>query len=84
MSGCYAKNTHTAKVWERADNREDNRFIGCQDDLANVLTGALWLDKEDRDEVLFRHNIAGDMTVVGTDKFDLATYLSMQGIHGTL
>lgn len=26
--GCYAKNTHTAKVWERADNREDNRFIG--------------------------------------------------------
>lgn len=24
-SGCYAKNTHTAKVWERADNREDSR-----------------------------------------------------------
>lgn len=44
-SGCYAKNTHTAKVWERADNREDKRFIGCQDDLANALTGALWLDK---------------------------------------
>lgn len=62
---------------ERADNREDNRFIGCQDDLANALTGALWLDKGDRDEVLFRHNIAGDMAVVGTDKFDLATYLSM-------
>lgn len=76
-SGCYAKNTHTAKVWERADNREDKRFIGCQDDLANALTGALWLDKGDRDEVLFRHNIAGDMAVVGTDKFDLATYLSM-------
>ena len=45
--------------------------------MANALTGALWLDKGDRDEVLFRHNIAGDMAVVGTDKFDLATYLSM-------
>ena len=46
--------------------------------LANALTGALWLDKGDIDEVLFRHNIAGDMAVVGTtDKFDLATYLSM-------
>lgn len=49
-SGCYAKSIHTAKVWERADNREDNRFIGCQDDLANALTGALWLDKGDRDD----------------------------------
>lgn len=39
-SGCYAKNIRTAKVWDRADNREDNRFIGCQDDLANALTGA--------------------------------------------
>lgn len=74
---CYAKNIRTAKVWERADNREDKRFIGCQADLANALTGALWLDKGDRDEVLFRHNIAGDMAVVGTDKFDIATYLSM-------
>lgn len=76
-SRCYAKNTHTAKVWERADDESDKRFIGCQDDLADALTGALWLDKGDRDEVLFRHNIAGDMAIVGTDKFDLATYLSM-------
>lgn len=45
--------------------------------MADALTGALWLDKGDRDEVLFRHNIAGDMAIVGTDKFDLATYLSM-------
>lgn len=74
---CYAKNIRTAKVWDRADNREDKRFISCQDDLANALTGALWLDKGDRDEILFRHNIAGDMAVVGTDKFDIATYLSM-------
>lgn len=62
-SGCYSKNIRTSKVWERADNREDRRFIGCQDDLADALTGALWLDKGDRDEVLFRHNIAGDMAV---------------------
>lgn len=27
--------------------------------------------------MLFRHNIAGDMAVVGTDKFDLANYLSI-------
>lgn len=51
-SGCYAKKTHTAKVWERVDNREDKRFIGCQDDLVNALTGALWLDKGDRDEAV--------------------------------
>ena len=76
-SGCYAKNIHTAKVWERADNHEDKRFIGCQDDLADALTGALWMDKGDRDEVLFRHNIAGDMSLAGTNRFDLATYLSM-------
>lgn len=76
-SGCYAKGIRTSKVWERADNREDKRFIGCQDDLTNALTGALWLDKGDSNEVMFRHNIAGDMAVVGTDKFDIATYLSM-------
>lgn len=76
-SGCYAKSIRTSKVWERADNREDKRFIGCQDDLANALTGALWLDKGESNEVLFRHNIAGDMAIVGTDKFDIATYLSM-------
>ena len=76
-SGCYAKSIRTSKVWERADNREDKRFTGCQDDLANALTGALWLDKGDRDEVMFRHNIAGDMAIAGTDKFDIATYLSM-------
>jgi hypothetical protein len=76
-SGCYAKNTHTAKVWERADDESDKRFIGCQDDLADALTGALWMDKGDRKEILFRHNIAGDMAVVGTDKFDLANYLSI-------
>lgn len=39
---------------ERADNREDNRFIGCQDDLANALTGALWLDKGESDEILLQ------------------------------
>lgn len=71
------ENIRTSKVWERSDNREDKRFIGCQDDLADALTGALWMDKGDRDEVLFRHNIAGDMAIVGTDRFDLATYLSM-------
>lgn len=76
-SGCYAKSFRTSKVWERADNREDRRFIGCQEDLTNALTGALWLGKEENDEVLFRHNIAGDMAVIGTDKFDIATYLSM-------
>lgn len=65
------------RVAERADDESDKRFIGCQDDLADALTGALWLDKEDRNEVLFRHNIAGDMAVVGTDKFDLASYLSI-------
>ena len=28
-SGCYAKSIRTSKVWERADNREDKRFISC-------------------------------------------------------
>ena len=38
--------------WERADDESDKRFIGCQDDLADALTGALWLDKGDRDYML--------------------------------
>ena len=43
---CYAKNIRTSKVWERADNREDRRFIGCQDDLVDALTGVCHYDRQ--------------------------------------
>lgn len=69
-SGCYGENFHTRCQWARAENASDPRFIGCAAEMAAALMNAAALRREG--EILFRHNVAGDIAAPGTSEIDAA------------
>lgn len=77
-SGCYAEGIRTVKTWERADDESDKRFVSSQDDLTlALLEGVLEHIKEPENELLFRHNIAGDLAVRNTNNFNIHEFLDI-------
>lgn len=77
-SGCYAEGIRTVKTWERADDESDKRFVSSQDDLTLALLGGVIEHiKEPENELLFRHNIAGDLAVRNTNNFNTHEFLDI-------
>lgn len=77
-SGCYAEGIRTVKTWERADDESDKRFVSSQDDLTLALLGGVIEHiKEPENELLFRHNIAGDLAVRDTNNFNTHEFLDI-------
>ena len=72
-NGCYADGYHTARQWDRCDNPEDARYVINGEHLTIGLKAAVF-DKlrknPDRNKILFRHNIAGDIAIEGTSTID--------------
>lgn len=69
-SGCYGESYHTARQWSRAENAADPRFIKDAAEMAAALTSAAVL--RPAGEILFRHNVAGDIAAPGTSGIDAA------------
>ena len=73
-NGCYADGYHTARQWDRCDNPEDSRYVINGEHLAIGLKEAVF-DKlrknPTRNKILFRHNIAGDISIEGTSMIDI-------------
>lgn len=72
--GCYAEGTHTKMVWDRCEDKQDKRYVINGDHLRlGLLEGAFnKLSKNPtRDSILFRHNVAGDIAIEGTDIIDV-------------
>ena len=84
-SGCYSEGIRTVKTWERADDESDKaddesdkRFVSSQDDLTiALLGGVIEHNKEPENELLFRHNIAGDLAVRNTNNFNTHEFLDI-------
>ena len=77
-SGCYAEGIRTVKTWERADNETDKRFVSSQDELRlDLIGGVIEHIKEPEKELLFRHNIAGDLAISGTNTFNTHEFLEI-------
>ena len=69
-NGCYAQNIRTASVWKRADNPQDPRYCEInQYDIARHLVSAT-IGRDLKKTILFRHNVAGDIAIEGTNKID--------------
>lgn len=77
-SGCYAEGVRTAKIWARADDESDKRFVASRADLTRALVGGvIEHSKEPETELLFRHNIAGDLAVKNTSYFNTYEFLEI-------
>lgn len=61
-NGCYADNYHTSRQWDRCENVLDPRYVSNVKDLTLSLIEAIApRAKKGVTEVLFRHNVAGDI-----------------------
>lgn len=61
-SGCYADSYHTSRQWDRCENVLDPRYVSNVKDLTMSLIEAIApRAKKGVTEVLFRHNVAGDI-----------------------
>lgn len=61
-NGCYADNYHTSRQWDRCENVADPRYVSNYKDLTLALIEAIApRAKRGVAEVLFRHNVAGDI-----------------------
>lgn len=77
-SGCYAESLRTSKIWSRADNKDDKRFVSsCEELVVALLGGIIEHIKEKESELIFRHNVAGDMAIEGTSRFDYQALLEI-------
>lgn len=77
-SGCYAESIRTLKLWRRADDKEDPLYVSSGEELTVALLGAIIEHrKEPAVELLFRHNVAGDMAIEGTSRFDSQAFLEV-------
>lgn len=60
--GCYADNYHISRQWDRCENVADPRYVSNYKDLTLSLIEAIApRAKKGVAEVLFRHNVAGDI-----------------------
>lgn len=72
--GCYAEDTHTRMVWDRCEDKNDARYVINGEHLKlGLLEGAFNKLRKNpmRDSILFRHNVAGDIAIEGTDIIDV-------------
>ena len=73
-NGCYAEGTHTKMVWDRCEDKQDKRYVINGEHLKlGLLEGAFnkLRSNPTRDSILFRHNVAGDIALEGTDIIDV-------------
>lgn len=68
--GCYAEGYYTRKLWDRCDNPEDTRYVANRDQLRLALLEATIQHIKGSPNVLFRHNVAGDVAIEGTSVID--------------
>ena len=69
--GCYADNYHTSRQWDRCENASDPRYVSNVKDLGLSLIEAIAPRvKKGATEVLFRHNVAGDIAQENSDLID--------------
>lgn len=69
--GCYAEGYYTRKLWDRCDNPEDTRYVANRDQLRLALLEATIQHIKGSPNVLFRHNVAGDVAIEGTSVIDI-------------
>lgn len=70
-NGCYADNYHTSRQWDRCENVLDARYVSNGRDLTLSLIGAIVpRAKKGAKEVLFRHNVAGDISHENSNMID--------------
>ena len=69
--GCYADGYRTRKLWDRCDNPEDPRYVANYDQLRLALLEATIQHIKGSPNVLFRHNVAGDVAIEGTSVIDI-------------
>lgn len=69
--GCYAEGYYTRKIWDRCDNPEDPRYVANYDQLRLALLEATIQHIKSSPNVLFRHNVAGDVAIEGTSVIDI-------------
>ena len=73
-NGCYAEGYHTKMVWDRCEDKNDARYVISGEHLKNgLLEGVFNKLRKDptRNSILFRHNVAGDLAVEGTNLIDV-------------
>lgn len=73
-NGCYAEGYHTKMVWDRCEDKNDARYVINGEQLKiGLLEGAFSKLRKNpaRDSILFRHNVAGDLAVEGTNLIDV-------------
>lgn len=70
--GCYADGYRTRKLWDRCDNPEDPRYVATYDQLRLALLEATIQHIKGSPNVLFRHNVAGDVAIEGTSVIDVS------------
>ena len=73
-NGCYAEGYHTKRVWDRCEDKNDARYVINGEQLKiGLLEGAFSKLRKNpaRDSILFRHNVAGDLAVEGTNLIDV-------------
>lgn len=73
-NGCYADGYHTSKQWDRCEDKNDARYVINGEHLKlGLLEGAFNKLRKNpvRDSILFRHNVAGDIAIEGTDIIDV-------------
>lgn len=72
-NGCYADNYHTSKNWDRCENVLDPRYVSNTNDLTLSLIEAIApRSKKGVTEVLFRHNVAGDIAHENSNIIDVS------------
>lgn len=70
-NGCYADNYHTSRQWDRCENVADSRYVSNYKDLTLSLIEAIApRAKKGVSEVLFRHNVAGDIAQENSNIID--------------
>ena len=71
--GCYADNYHTSRQWDRCENVADPRYVSNSKDLTLSLIEAIAPRAKKGDtEVLFRHNVAGDIAHENSNIIDVS------------
>lgn len=72
-NGCYADNYHTSRQWARCENVADPRYVSNSKDLTLSLIEAIApRAKKGGTEVLFRHNVAGDIAHENSNIIDVS------------
>lgn len=72
-NGCYADNYHTSMQWNRCEDVLDPRYVSNAKDLTLSLIEAIApRAKKGITEVLFRHNVAGDIAHENSNIIDVS------------